>query len=221
VDVAWRHVHHLTLNPSKQIQYALLLNPAVALVIGHYLANASGRFLRFNQLLYGLLALAALAGAAFAFYKWRDQLEVAALLTLLIMAFLPAVLAAVLRIRALVYAPLLLASVVGAAVFYNQTRLYDEGSDRFEVEAKLFALASREYAPLYAYGLNNYGFAPVMSFYSQRVIPVLADDEQLAAKAAATSQPFYVAAEKTPQWPAQKKAEKILSEGDFTLWLVR
>lgn len=211
----------LSLNPSKQTQYALLLSPAVALAIGHYLGAATGGFARFNRGLYALLAIALFIGVSVLLFVWRERFEATAALILILMVALPAGLALLLRIKAVPYVPLLLASAIGAGVMYNQTHLYAADSDRFEVECKKFALAASEYTPLYVYQQSAYGFAPVMSFYAQRVIPVLSSEAQFAALSGSAATPFYVATEKTPEWSENKNVERVLSNGDYSLWLLK
>lgn len=42
----------LTLTVNKQMQYALLLAPPVAIILGHYLAAAQGGLARVNRFLF-------------------------------------------------------------------------------------------------------------------------------------------------------------------------
>jgi 4-amino-4-deoxy-L-arabinose transferase-like glycosyltransferase len=62
----------LTATINKQTQYALLFAPPLAIILGHYLAEARGRFASVNRLLFWLFCIAALAGVAFALYKSSD-----------------------------------------------------------------------------------------------------------------------------------------------------
>ncbi|HKO89039.1 MAG TPA: glycosyltransferase family 39 protein [Burkholderiales bacterium] len=210
----------LSINPAKQIQYALLLSPSVALIVGHYLGNATGGFTKVNYAIYGLLALGILGLAVFMLTRLGDSLSNEAIATFFAMALLPLIVAVFLRFKdELPYLELLLACLMASATMYNQTRIYSNDSERFEVESKLFALASREYEPLYAYGLKDYGYAPALSFYAQRVIPVLGNEDALTALTKDLSAPIYVATGDTPPvWPPHIQVNPVLQEGDFALW---
>jgi 4-amino-4-deoxy-L-arabinose transferase-like glycosyltransferase len=210
----------LTLNPSKQVQYALLLNAPIALVVGLYLGTAEGRFAVLNRalLLAGSLGVVLIAMALL--YKRHSQTDIAALWIPFAMAAVPIALIALMRTKKVPYPVLVLGSLVIGATLYNQTHMYAISDDRFEVEAKEVAESAKPYTPLYAYGRKGYGIAPATAFYIQRVVPVVEDDAQLQQLTADLKETIYLVSEHTPaEWHLPNvDAERLLQRGDYALW---
>jgi 4-amino-4-deoxy-L-arabinose transferase-like glycosyltransferase len=207
----------LTLNPSKQIQYALLLNAPLAVLVSYYLICAADGYARVNRAIFALAAVAITIVAAIVLWKWRENLTALAVGLLAVGIVLPAGLAWLLRMREAPYAVLLLAGVAAAGTLFNQVNLYDDSSDRFEVETKHFALYAKDFEPLYAYGPYPEGNA-VLSFYAKRVVRSLRNVQEVEALAAQHPS-FYIAVDhEAPAWPSRFVAKQLIARGDYSLW---
>lgn len=65
----------LTVTVNKQVQYALLFLPPVAIIIGHYLAASSGGYSRVNRFLFGGFCVLVLAAVVFILRKSPISIE--------------------------------------------------------------------------------------------------------------------------------------------------
>lgn len=164
----------LTLTVNKQMQYALLFAPPLALILGHYLVAAGGGFVRFNRISFGLFCLAALAAMGYLVFKnGRAALEFLPWLALLA---LPLLLHRLLRARALSF-PVLLVAVASAVLYlYGEANLSKEPH---KIAAKtLSAQLPPPPAPLYQdRSIKGEAGDGALSFYAGRVIPPVAVEE--------------------------------------------
>ena len=161
----------LMLTVNKQMQYALLFAPPLSLILGHYLAEAGGGFVRFNRILFWLFCVAALAAMGYLVFKNKSAaLEFLPWLALLA---LPLVSYRLLNTRVLSF-PVLLVAVVSAALYlYGEANLSKEPH---KTAAKTLAaqLPGPE-VPLYQDRPNDAKPGDgAISFYAGRVIPPVA-----------------------------------------------
>lgn len=204
----------LSANVNKQMQYALLLAPPLAILLGHYLASAEGRYAKVNRgILYVLFAGVAAAFAAALWKRGGDAVPVG-LLIVVVGTILPLALAKLLRIDLKSgFAVLLLTGVISSAWVYGQINGYDGDSDEGNVKA--MALAAKEHNPLYVFGGGN----PRISFYAQRVVPHLDDAAQVASSFPPAGGAAYLIVEgKPPAWPSGVEATEMLTHGRLHLW---
>ena len=161
----------LSFTVNKQMQYALLFAPPLSLILGHYLAEAGGGFVRFNCILFWLFCVAALAAMGYLVFKNKSAaLEFLPWLALLA---LPLVSYRLLNTRVLSF-PVLLVAVVSAALYlYGEANLSKEPH---KTAAKTLAaqLPGPE-VPLYQDRPNDAKPGDgAISFYAGRVIPPVA-----------------------------------------------
>ena len=201
----------LTLNPSKQIQYALLLTPALMIVIGHYLAASEGNYRRINVAIAAMVVIAATALLAVRIIEWRElgSLSLTPLALLAAGTLLPVLIAAKMQLR-LLRSVVLLAGLVTAGYVYTQRYIHEELGER--VAVRDFVARAKEYSPLFTYAAGN----PRLSFYMHRVIPALTDESKLRGP---LDEPVYVVVEgRAPEW--QLPASLVLKHDRLELWKV-
>ena len=201
----------LSLNVTKQIQYALLLSPSIAVLLGHYLANARGRYERLNNILYAGLILGAIGAAIWLAVKGEGDASAQEMLALVIGALVPVMAAALLRVNLRRHAPaLLLVGLIASLWVYGQERVY---ADSTESNVKHFALAVKSYEPLYVYGGAN----ARISFYVQRVVPNAKDGPALE-RLTAPHEMFYLATESESDVPRTcRNAAPVMRDGQYVL----
>ncbi len=200
----------LSLNITKQIQYALLLSPSLAILLGHYLANARGRYERLNNILYAGLILGAIGTAIWLIVKGEGGVN-AQVLLLAMGGLTPVAVGALLRVNLRRHAPaLLLVGLIASVWVYGQERLY---ADSEESNVKHFALAAKSYDPLYVYGGPN----ARISFYAQRVVPNAKDGPALE-RLTGPHEVFYLATESESDVPpACRNAAPVMRDGQYVL----
>jgi len=152
----------LTATVNKQMQYALLFAPPLAIILGHYLAQAEGGFARTNRILFGIFCVAALSGVVVALRKSSDVPH--ALIWLAIPA-IPLVLQRVMRNTSLSTPVLLVAGVTSMAYLYGEAYLSNEPR---KVAAQTLMELAVKHQPLFQMkgSLNN----GALSFYGRRVV---------------------------------------------------
>ena len=191
----------LTLTINKQMQYALLLAPPMAVVIGHYLAFADGVFAKINKVLFGIIVLGALALLAYALYKG------AAVLALLAILLFPLLLRWLWKTEAPGYATLLVAVIALFAYLYSED--YVSKEPRKVAAQTLMALVGSG-QPLYQLRIETRPDDGALSFYAGRVVaPVSA--EQLPVLLQKNPE-LWLVAEEAAQIPAAKI--ELLAEAD-------
>lgn len=199
----------LSLNVNKQIQYALLLAPPVAIALGARLAGGLPRALWWRRaaLAFGLL----LAGA------WLWFAVTLGTLALLVPAGAAVLVGLALRGQSGAGVVLLAVAMIGAfrlGEAYGLVRHHDEA-----VQQRAVGLAARGRAPLAMDDLDE----PVLAFYAQTVLPRLerADLANLAAAVAATGEIYVVAPGERLVLPPGLTAEPLLTQPRVSLWRVR
>jgi hypothetical protein len=153
----------LTATVNKQMQYALLFAPPLAIILGHYLAQAQGGFARANRILYWLFCFAALVGIAIALRKSAD---IPHALIWLALPAAPLVLHRMLRGNELSVPVLLVAGVTAMSYIYSEAYLSKEPR---KVAAQTMMAEATKHSPLYQpkTQLND----GALSFYAGRVVP--------------------------------------------------
>lgn len=156
----------LTFTVNKQMQYALLFAPPFAIIIGHYLVQAQGGFARANRVLFWIFCIAALAGIAIALRKSSD---IPHALIWLALPLAPLVVKRLLRVSELSTPVLLVAGVTAMSYLYSDTYLSKEPR---KAAAQTLMVEASKHVPLYQSKPGD----GALSFYADRVIPVLKDD---------------------------------------------
>ena len=184
----------LSLTVNKQMQYALLLAPPLALVTGYYLANADGGFARVNKIMFFIFILAAVAGVAHIFARTSNSASVLALLALLAGSLL---LKRLWKVEAPTYPMLLVAAATAFAYLYSE---YHFAKEPRKTATQMMVAKVDASQPLYQLHIGTRLDDGALSFYAGRVVaPVRA--EELPALLQQTPQIWLVAAE-APQLPA-------------------
>jgi hypothetical protein len=210
----------LSLNVSKQIQYALLLTPPLMILIGHYLNTSAEKYAVVNRIIFGiLLTLAGLLMTA-VIVKWgaTDNPGLWQLALLAGGAVLPFLMARLLDYEgATHYRALLLAGIIASTWIYGQRHWYNAaGQDGFEI--KQFSLQARAYAPLFIYEKAS----SRVSFYAGRVVPVIKGSQEIPPLVDKAGQLYLVVRSENPPWDSQVTtavtATKLAENNRFSLW---
>lgn len=159
----------LTLTVNKQMQYALLFAPPVAIILGHYLAVAQGGFARVNRFLFVMFCVAAAVGIVIALRKSNDITHA---LVWLAVPVVPLALQRLLRERQLSTPVLFVAGMTAMVVLYGEAYLSKEPH---KVAAQALMAEAATYPQVYQFrtALNN----GALSFYAGRVIPPVRAEE--------------------------------------------
>ena len=177
----------LTATVNKQMQYALLFLPPLAILLGHYIELAKGRFAKMNRILFGFFCFAVVAGCVVALRKSDDVSH--ALLWLLI-PLVPVLLTCVLRGSQVSRPVLLTAALTAMAFLYSDAHLSKEPH---KVAAELLMAHAARYEPLY----QMRGLADgALSFYAGRVVAPV--DEAALAKSLQIHERVWVVGEHSP-----------------------
>jgi 4-amino-4-deoxy-L-arabinose transferase-like glycosyltransferase len=162
----------LTATVNKQMQYALLFAPPLAIILGHYLAQAQGGFARANRVLFWIFIAAALAGIAFALRKSAD---VPHALIWLALPAAPLLMQRLLRGNEPSMPVLLVAGVTAMVYLYSDAYLSKEPR---KVAAQSLMVEAAGHTQLYQprTKLND----GALSFYAGRVVPPV-DTTEIAA----------------------------------------
>ena len=165
----------LTVTVNKQMQYALLFAPPLAIILGHYLAQAQGGFARTNRILFGIVCVAALAGVILALHKSSD---IPHALIWLAIPLVPLVLQRLLRETSISTPVLLVAGISAMAYLYGEVNLSKEPR---KVAAQSLMAEAVKHAPLYQMRTTlNDG---ALSFYAGSVVlPIDAKEISLLLK---------------------------------------
>ena len=152
----------LTWTVNKQMQYALLFAPPLAIILGHYLVQAQGGFARINRVLFWAFCLAALAGVVFASRRSPDISHAA---VWLLLPLFPMVVQRLLRDNVLSKPVLLVASVTAMAFLYGEAHL---SKDPHKIAAQALMSEAAQYAPLFQSAAKP--GRGELSFYAGRVL---------------------------------------------------
>jgi 4-amino-4-deoxy-L-arabinose transferase-like glycosyltransferase len=204
----------LSLNVNKQVQYGLLLAPPLMVMLGYYLAGAAGKYALINRvILISILSIS--AGALLViFFKWEgiENFPARQMLLLLIGCLLPFAVTKLLRCNEPArYRELLLAGIMASGWIYGQFHLYHAPGGKTDL--KQFALAARDYSPLFIYAEPN----PRLSFYANRIIPVLKKQDMLALTGKFKT--LYLITEGDHVTPDDRiSVTEIIGNEQFNLW---
>ena len=152
----------LTATINKQMQYALLFAPPLAILIGHYLAVAEGGFLKLNRVLFAALCLAVVAGVVFVL---RRTAELPSPLWLAL-PVAPLALGWLAGVRRPSPPMLLAAGLVAMAFLFSEAHLSKEPH---KVAAQALMREAAALSPLYQAGPRP--GRGELSFYAGRVVP--------------------------------------------------
>lgn len=155
----------LTLTVNKQMQYALLFLPPLAIILGHYLEMAQGRFAIANRWLFGLFCVLALLAVGYA-----ARHAGLGMMWWLALPAVPLALRFVLRAEEVSWPVLLVAAVTATAYLYSEAYLSKEPR---KVAAQTLVAAAAGHAPLYQFqpAGNTLPGDGAISFYAARVVP--------------------------------------------------
>lgn len=189
---------------NKQMQYALLLAPPLAVLLGYYAARLQpGRRWRTAALV--LLGIALLALPVAGLLQHPDDWAMAPLWPLLALA--PVALARWLKLGSM--RPLALLSAGLAAALFLYLERYDAQERKTEVQELMAAAAA--HAPLYQLAPGD----GAVSYYAGRVVPPL-KPEQLTAQARRHGG-IWVVTGKDQSLPF---GQRVLTSGSTALWRV-
>jgi len=196
----------LTLTVNKQVQYALLFVPPVAILLGYYLVHAQGGYLRLNLVLGSLLWLAsfALLGYVMLHHGVRPEL-LAWTLFLLIPVF-------VLHLwREPKMYCLLIWAVAGCAIYLLSEQFISASDSKHDLRD--LALQSRDLRPMWQLKPGN----GAISFYAGDIVPMTTP--QQLPRLAAELQPFWLICKKTTALSGLQASE-VMRSGDWVVWKV-
>lgn len=207
----------LSLNVNKQVQYGLLLAAPLTLLLGHYLATAAGKFALANRIILIALITCAAGALAIIYYRWEGASSFVSWQALLLTlgCLLPFAVARLLGYEEPArYRELLLAGIMSSAWIYGQFHLYHAPGGKLDL--KQFALAAKEYSPLFVYGEPN----PRLSFYADRVVHSVENKQDLSQRLTQFDT-LYLITEDELFVPADKTtATEIIDAERFSLWQV-
>lgn len=200
----------LTLTVNKQTQYALLLLPPIAIILGYYLEVATGKFYQFNHIVFWLLCVAPLVLIALAVHK--QGLEV--ILAMPDSAYWLLMLSAPFLLKKILKVPSPLPPVLIAAVLTTFMYLFSEQyltKDDKKSDIKTLMQIADTKAVLYQTMPGN----GAVSFYAERAIRPLSE-KQIYSLMVTQSELWLVSKDKPVLTGVQLSSEAQV--GDWTLW---
>ncbi|WP_171001741.1 ArnT family glycosyltransferase [Methylobacillus flagellatus] len=198
----------LSLTVNKQTQYALLLAPPLAVLLGCYLDQAQGRLARFNRwFVYGFFALMVVA-LAYLLIK-RPWLEVWTPAWVLLL--LPLLAVRLLKLDSLSVPVLLVASLFAMSYVYSEDHASGESQ---KTEARDMAAYTAGLVPLFQTKPGD----GALSYYAIKVIPPL--DETGIETELQRHDAIWLISEQPVQSGAYR-AELQYSVGKLQLWKLR
>lgn len=193
----------LSVNVNKQIQYALLLAPPLAILLGHALASGLLRQRCWQWAAYGGGTLLLTAAGYFSWhlgprYAWPPLLAMGCVIWLT---------------RTKQAGVLLLAVAMIGGYRLGEAAGLSRGQDRSQ-QLRAAGLAARGLTPLAAYGIHE----TALGFYAQAV-PPHADDPAALLQRVHETGVLYVLAPGTTFTPAPSlRAEPLLQQPQVSLW---
>lgn len=153
----------LTMTINKQMQYALLFAPPLAILLGHYLTQAQGGFAKANRILFATFCLVSVAGILLAL---RKSSSIPTSLLWLSLPVAPLLMQRLLRETFLSTPVLLVAGMTATAFLYSEAYFSKEPD---KIAAQTVMLEAAKHQPLYQIrtSLND----GALSFYAGRVVP--------------------------------------------------
>jgi 4-amino-4-deoxy-L-arabinose transferase-like glycosyltransferase len=158
----------LTFTVNKQMQYALLFAPPLAIILGYYLTHAEGGFARTNRILFWIFCVAALAALAYAAFK--SNAGALASLAWPSLLLLPMIMKRALSVDAPSVPILLVASVTAVTYLYSEAYFSKEPR---KIAAQTLVQQASSCNSLYQAKPGD----GAISFYSGHVVPPVGDEE--------------------------------------------
>ncbi|MES2553156.1 MAG: glycosyltransferase family 39 protein [Pseudomonadota bacterium] len=196
----------LTFTVNKQVQYAMLFAPPLAILLGHYLHLAQGGFARCNRILFYLACVAAIGAIAY-FARRHAALEWQSLLLAGIVV-LPLLLRKWLAASAVSVPVLLVAGMTAMFYVLGEVNL---ASDPEKTDAPLLMAKIRHLDNLHQAWPGD----GAVSYYAGRPIPPL-KTKAIVDMVQAQHEALVIASEK-PNIEGLT-AQAVMSEGRLTLW---
>lgn len=204
----------LTFTVNKQMQYALLFEPPIAMMIGYYLqqtqikTTANAKFYQFNRVIFWLLCAAVIAGLFLA--ELRHVLVDFNPIYWILMLTIPLLAKKLFKLSAL-STPTLLAAVLATTGYLFAEQYLTKEANKSNV--KTLMQTATGYSALYQAKPGD----GAVSFYASRPIKVV-DEKQLVEFLKVEPQLWLISKEK-PELPNVQLAE-VHTEGKWTLWKV-
>lgn len=200
----------LTFTVNKQTQYALLLLPPIAILLGYYLEVASGKFYQFNRAIFWLLCFAVLVMIGFAIRKlgFSEVFATPKAAILLSLFIIPLLLKKFINSPA-PKTPILMAAMLATFAYLFAEQYISKDTEKDDIKM-LMQIATKK-TSLYQIKPGN----GAVSFYAQRVIQPL-DEKQLQQALTTQSELWLVGKDQPKLSNIQFYAEKQV--GHWTLW---
>lgn len=195
---------------NKQVQYAMLFLPPVAIILAHYLAMADGGFVRVNRALFGAFCLAVLAGAVVFIRKSSGTLD-----AVLWLAFPFVLLGAKRLLRdSVTSAPLLFVAAATVAAFLAGEAYLSKEPRKIAAQALMSETA--QYPALFQ--SESKPGRGELSFYARRVVQPV--DAKRIGELLDEHGEIWLVGEELPAL-TNGKADLVKQEGDLRLFRVR
>lgn len=200
----------LTLTVNKQTQYALLLLPPLAMVLGYYLEVATGKYDQFNRIVFWLLCVAALVVIAVAIHK--QGLDV--ILTMpnsavwLLLLLVPLLLKKMLKVSS-PKLPVLVAALLATFIYLFSEQYLTKEDGKSDIKT-LMQIAGNKSALYQAMPGNG-----AVSFYAERAIKPL-NEKQI--QLLLDTQPALWLVSKHKPVLSNIQLSSAAQAGDWTLW---
>lgn len=198
----------LTFTVNKQMQYALLFAPSVAILIGNYVSTASGKFYRLNKLLFWLLCIAIAGMVVFAVRKHAFNVSPVPYWVAILMV--PLVLKNLFKIEQPANAMLIVATLSVFGYLFSEQYL---SKDMEKNDIQQLTLQMLAYEPVFQNEPGNGAF----SFYAQRPIKTLSS-KSIAGYMQTHDSMWYVSKDKPDVQQYRVQEEKTV--GRWTLWKI-
>lgn len=200
----------LTLTVNKQTQYALLLLPPLAIVLGYYLEVATGKYDQFNRIVFWLLCVAALVVMVIAINKHGLDVILAMpnSAVCLLLLLVPLLLKKMLKVSS-PKLPVLVAALLATFIylFSEQCLTKDDGKSDIKTLMQIAATKAVLYQAMPGNG--------AVSFYAERAIKPL-DEKQMQLLLDTQPELWLVSKHKPVLTDSQLSSEAQV--GDWTLW---
>lgn len=199
----------LTFTVNKQMQYALLFAPPIAIFIGHYLESANAGFAKVNRVLFYLFCVALLG---FLVFLWRKHAALdARCFWLLGIAFFPLVFKRLLKAESPSYPILFVAAMTSGIYVCSELYLANEAK-KYDVPSLMAQI--KDLPDIYQAKPGD----GAVSYYAGRVVQPL--DEAAILALLAKQQEVLVVAKDAPEVQGVA-AEASQTVGQLSLWKLK
>ncbi len=198
----------LTFTVNKQMQYALLFAPSLAILIGNYLGVASGKFYKFNKVLFWLLCIGVIGMVVFAFRKHTLNVNPAPYWMALLL--IPLVLKKLFKTEQPTNA-ILIAAILSAFGYLFSEQYLSKDMEKNDIQQ--LTLQTLAYEPVFQNEPGNGAF----SFYAKKLIKTM-DSKSVAEYMQTHDSIWYLSKEKPDIQQYRVQEEKTV--GHWTLWKI-